>query len=58
MLGEASVIKMPHTAKQRKEIYAERKARAEKGLLTPKELEMKEKNRLGNNRLEGPVVRR
>ena len=31
MLGEASVSKMPHTAEQRKEIYAERKARAEKG---------------------------
>ena len=37
---------MPDTAEQKKRRYAEKKARAEKGLLTPKELEMKEKGRL------------
>jgi hypothetical protein len=36
---------MVQTAEQKKRIYAEKKARAEKGLLTPKELVQREKGR-------------
>ena len=37
---------MVQTAEQKKRIYAEKKARAEKGLLTPKELVQREKGRV------------
>ena len=45
MVGEASASKMPISAEKKRQIYAEKKARGEKGLLTPKELVQREKGR-------------
>ena len=49
MVGEASASKMPDTAEQKRQRWAEKKARAEKGLLTPTELAQREKARSNAN---------